>query len=166
MTTQDVKPTDVAEKVADIHTDKPLVMTWKDIDLLNNEEYLSESLDGFLEVLTHYEPNLLDTLEAEIWDIARKSDKIPDLAEIAHNLVLRKIARAIIAKAEKENGLLYWNAPLQSREPVAEFVGGCIQWYVDGRYLDFYINEERIFNIADINTQIAEVIKKMKEEGE
>lgn len=145
-------------------TPSSILMTWKDIDLLNNEAYVSENLDGFLAVLTHYEPELLHTLEGEIWEIARKSEDIPDMAEITHQLVMKKLANAIADKAVEENGATFWSAALDEDQSVGEFVNDHIEWYVDGRYVDLYIKHERVFNLKDIETQVAAVISDMKED--
>lgn len=121
---------------------------------------LTEQTNTFLKTLTYYKPDIEQTLESDIWAIAR-THKGPmcNLPLVTQEVILIQLTDAIIENTVAKYGEFYKKYRNDEEYVLKLSIGEAIEWYLDADTMTMAILGEAVSSVEDIDKAIDELIK-------
>lgn len=121
---------------------------------------LTERTNLFLKTLAHYKPNIEQTLESEIWEVARThKGPMRNLPLVTQEVILIQLTDAIIKDTVAKYGEFYKKHRNEEEYVLKLSIGEAIEWYLDFDTMTMAILGESVSSVEDINKAIDELIK-------
>lgn len=121
---------------------------------------LTEQTNLFLKTLVHYKPDIEQTLESDIWVVARThKGPMSNLPLVTQEVILTQLTDAIIENTVAKYGEFYEKYRNEEEYVLKLSIGEAIEWYLDVDTMTMAILGEPVSSIEDINKAIDGIIK-------
>lgn len=126
------------------------------------EAQMEEDLSRYLGILAHYKPGIEDTINNDFQAALLRDEVYIASDNPFHDYVFRQLAICITGEA-----IAMYNGKTEElfgmdKEDFEECLFDGISWFLDGLTLDFYINYERVFTLADVQKSMAGMISEWR----
>lgn len=135
-------------------------MNIETITPLRSISTLTTQTNMFLKALAHYKPDIEQTLESDIWVVARTyKGPMFNLPLITQEVILIQLTDAIIENTVAKYGEFYQKHRNEEEYVLRLSIGEAIEWYLDGDTMSMAIVGESVLSVEDINKAIDRIIK-------
>lgn len=123
-------------------------------------EGIQEQSNLFLGMLAHYKPEIEQTIDWDIWSVARQHNGLMEnLPLVTQEVILTQLTDAIINDAVAKYGDLYKEHRNDESWDLKQSIGEAIEWYVDHDIMTMSIIGSDVTSVDCIESIIQEIIQ-------